>query len=136
MSISVWIGALLGAWIAIASLFVTGAGHGWTSGVYAILAAIGAPFAFHLIATPALAHRQLLGYALALYAISIDIVLVLATKAEGVEHLYKMFDRNPLFVVFIWGIPFALWHIVVVYACFPKLQVLKWSRANQSHRQH
>ena len=132
MSFSVWIGALLGAWIAIASLYVTGAGHGWTSGIYAVFAAIGAPIAFYLISTPKLVARRSLGYALTLYAIAVDILLVLTTRSEGIEYLHKMFERNPLFIVFVWGTPFVLWHIAVAIACFPKLQVWKWLKRDTS----
>lgn len=107
------IGLAVGALIALASVAMGGAGHGWISAGIMAFSLVTAPLAG---LAWALRHRgagRIIAWIVLVAAIVIDIALFMATVNEGLEYAGDAFRSDPL-VLTIWWILCFSWQVAAV----------------------
>jgi hypothetical protein len=107
-------GLAVGATIAMSSLAMSGAGHGWNSAAISSLSIIGAPAAGF-----AWSHGRKSGIVIAVLAVAlavfIDVAIWTATQEEGVEYARKVYFQGGSLVP-VWASLMALWQSLAAAA--------------------
>ena len=98
----------------------TGAGHGWTSGVYSAFPSfVGAPLAAVAWAGSLRSVTRTCSSIAILIGIGADFFLCLRTLEEGSNYLGRVWDAMPILLV-VWFLLFAGWQMVAISAFFKR----------------
>ena len=100
--------------IGVLTLLFTGAGHGWTSGIYSAFPSFaGAPLAAVAWASSRKNVTRACSSIAILIGLGTDIFLFSRTLEEGSNYLGRVWEAMPLLFV-VWFLLFAGWQVVAV----------------------
>ncbi|MBB5032578.1 hypothetical protein [Prosthecobacter vanneervenii] len=106
--------------IGVLTFLFTGAGHGWTSGVYSAFPSfVGAPLAAVAWASSQKAVTLACSSIAILIGLGTDLFLFFSTLEEGSNYLGRVWEAMP-FLLAVWVLLFAGWQMVAISAAFKR----------------